>query len=264
MAIIRKSGAEIEKMRAAGQVVADILKQLASMCVPGARTVEFERRTAEIIEARDAVSLFKNYPHYGGGDPFPATVCVSMNEEVVHGIPGERALDEGDIVSFDVGVKVDGFCGDAATTVPVGRVAPETRRLMEVTREALAIAVETIRPGLFWSAVAGKMERHVRQAGFSMVTDFVGHGIGTEMHEDPKLPNFVSRDLLRRDILLEEGMTLAVEPMVNMGTSKVAVLSDGWTVVTADRKPSAHFEYTIAVVAGGADVLTEPNVSQHL
>ena len=174
----------------------------------------------------------------------------------MHGIPGERALDEGDIVSFDVGVKVDGFCGDAATTVPVGRVAPETRRLMDVTREALAIAVETIRPGLFWSGVAGKMERHVRQAGFSMVTDFVGHGIGAEMHEDPKLPNFVSRDLLRRDILLEEGMTLAVEPMVNMGISKVAVLNDGWTVVTADRKPSAHFECTIAVVEGGADVLT--------
>jgi len=256
MAIIRKSAAEIEKMRAAGRIVADILKQLASTCVPGTRTMDFERRSAEIIEACGAVSLFKNYPHYGGGDPYPATVCVSMNEEVVHGIPGERALAGGDIVSFDVGVKVDGFCGDAAVTVPVGQVNSEVRRLMDVTREALGMAVETIRPGIFWSAVAGKIERHVRRAGFSVVTDFVGHGIGTEMHEDPKLPNFVSHDLLRRDILLEEGMTLAVEPMVNMGTGNVEVCRDGWTVVTADRKPSAHFEYTIAVVADGADVLT--------
>ena len=133
MTIIRKSAAEIEQMRAAGRIVADILKQLAAMCVPGTRTMEFERRAAEIIETRGAVSLFKNYPHYGGGDPFPATVCVSMNEEVVHGIPGERALVRGDIVSFDVGVKVDGFCGDAAATVPVGQVNGEVRRLMDVT-----------------------------------------------------------------------------------------------------------------------------------
>ncbi len=264
MAIIRKSAAEIEKMRAAGQIVADILKQLASMCVPGTKTMEFEQRSAEIIEARGAVSIFKNYPHYGGGGPFPATVCVSINEEVVHGIPGERTIVEGDIVSFDVGVKIDGFCGDAAVTVPVGQAGPEAGRLMKVTREALEIAAQTVRPGIFWSAVAGKVERHVRQAGFYVVTDFVGHGIGAEMHEDPKLPNFVSRDLLRQDVLLEEGMTLAVEPMVNMGTSKVAVLDDGWTVVTADRKPSAHFEYTMAVVSDGADVLTEIDVWQHL
>jgi len=256
MAISRKNAAEIDAMRAAGRIVAEILARLAEMCVPGTRTMDFELRSAEIIAARGAVSLFKNYPHYGGGVPFPATVCVSVNEQVVHGIPGDQAVAEGDIVSFDVGVRVDGFCGDAAMTVPVGKVSDQRQRLIDVTREALAIAAETIRPGILWSAVAGKMRRHVQQAGFSVVTDFVGHGIGAEMHEDPKLPNYVCRELLRQDILLEEGMTLAVEPMVNMGTHKVSVLSDGWTVVTADRKPSAHFEHTIAVVGGGSDILT--------
>jgi len=260
MAISRKNAAEIDAMRAAGRSVAEILARLAEMCVPGMRTMDFELRSAEIIAARGAVSLFKNYPHYGGGTPFPATVCVSVNEQVVHGIPGERRVVEGDIVSFDVGVRVDGFCGDAAITVPVGRVSEQRQRLIDVTRETLAIAAETIRPGILWSAVAGKMQRHVQQAGFSVVTDFVGHGIGAEMHEDPKLPNYVCRELLRQDILLEEGMTLAVEPMVNMGTHRVSVLPDGWTVVTADRKPSAHFEHTIAVVGGGSDILTRLDV----
>ena len=174
----------------------------------------------------------------------------------MHGIPGDRVLTDGDIVSFDVGVRLDGWCGDSARSVIVGQGSPDAQRLVTVTAEALEIARETMRPGILWSAVAGRMERHVRQAGFSVVTDFVGHGIGSEMHEDPKLPNFVSRELLRNDILLEEGMTLAVEPMVNMGSPRVRVLPDGWTVVTVDRKPSAHFEHTIAVVAGGSDVLT--------
>jgi methionyl aminopeptidase len=259
MAIRIKSPAEIEKMRAAGRLVATILGDLAAMCVPGVKTLDFEHRSAELIDQAGAISLFKNYPHYAGGRPYPATVCVSVNEEVVHGIPGARAIAEGDVVSFDVGVKVDGYCGDAARTVAVGRVDPKAQRLLDVTREALEIAVETIRPGILWSAVAGKMEQFVRQAGFSVVTDFVGHGIGTEMHEDPKLPNFVSRELLRRDILLEPGVTLAVEPMVNQGTHHVVLCDDGWTVVTRDRLPSAHFEHTIAVVDGGADVLTAAN-----
>ena len=256
MAITRKSPDEIEKMRAAGRLVARILAELSAMCVPRTRTRDFERRSADLIEASGAVPLFRNYPHYAGGRPYPATVCVSVNDEVVHGIPGERQVKEGDLVSFDVGVKIDGYCGDAAVSVPVGQVAPRVARLIEVTRGALEVAVSTIRPGIFWSAVAGKMERFVKEAGFSVVTDFVGHGIGTEMHEDPKLQNYVSPELLRHDILLETGMTLAVEPMVNMGTHRVKLLPDGWTVVTADRQPSAHFEHTIAVVEGGADVLT--------
>jgi methionyl aminopeptidase len=256
MAIVLKTPAEIERMRQAGRVVARILRELAAMCHAGTRTLEFERRSSELMAEAGALSLFRNYPHYGGGRPYPASVCVSVNEEVVHGIPGERTVAEGDIVSFDVGVRVDGYCGDASLTVAVGHVEPPVRRLVEVTRQALDMAVRTVRPGILWSAVAGKMEQHVRQAGFSVVTDFVGHGIGTEMHEDPKLPNFVSPGLLRRDILLEAGMTLAIEPMVNMGTHRVDLLDDGWTVVTADRKPSAHFEHTVAVVEGGADVLT--------
>ena len=247
----QKSPQEIEKMRAAGQVVARILNELSVMCVPGVKTREFENRSAELIASSGAISLFKNYPHYGGAGPYPATVCVSVNEEVVHGIPGERVIADGDIVSFDVGVKIDGYCGDAAVTVAVGRVAPETLRLVEVTREALAIAVQTIRPGILWSAVAGRMERFVHEAGFSVVTEFVGHSIGTEMHEELKLPNFVSPELLRRDILLERGMTLAVEPMVNMGKQRVESLADGWTVVTADRRPSAHFEHTSDFSAAG-------------
>ncbi len=256
MTIQRKTHEELEKMRSAGSIVARILDELAEMCLPGVRTIDLEDRSAAIIEASKAEPLFKNYPHFAGGTPYPATVCVSVNEEVVHGIPGQRTLAEGDIVSFDVGVRLDGWCGDSARSVVVGRGSPDVERLVAVTGETLQLACETIRPGILWSAVAGKMERHVRKAGFSVVTDFVGHGIGSQMHEDPKLPNFVSRELLRNDILLQEGMTLAVEPMVNLGGPRVRVLADGWTVVTVDRKPSAHFEHTIAVVRDGSDVLT--------
>lgn len=256
MAIPRKTASEIDRMRAAGRIVARILDELAGMCMPGTPTKAFEERSAAIIESSGGLPLFKNYPHYAGGSPFPATVCVSVNEEVVHGIPGERTIVEGDIVSFDVGVKLEGYCGDAARTVPVGRVAPRVKELVEVTRQTLEVAIEAMRPGILWSAVAGRIERLVCDNGFAVVKDFVGHGIGVEMHEDPKVPNFVSRELLRNDILLEEGMTLAVEPMVNLGTGRVKVLDDGWTVVTADRKPSAHFENTIAVVDGGAEALT--------
>lgn len=258
MAIQRKTHDELEKMRAAGKIVGQILQQLGRMCEPGIRTQELEDLSASIIASSGGEPLFKNYPHFAGGAPYPATVCVSVNEEVVHGIPGDRVLTDGDIVSFDVGVRLNGWCGDAARSVIVGQGSAQAQRLVAVTAEALDLARETMRPGILWSAVASKMERHVKEAGFSVVTDFVGHGIGCQMHEDPKLPNFVSRELLRHDILLQEGMTFAVEPMVNMGGSRVRVLSDGWTVVTSDGKPSAHFEHTIAVVAGGSDVLTLP------
>jgi methionyl aminopeptidase len=176
---------------------------------------------------------------------------------VVHGIPSERViLREGDILSIDFGAKLAGYCGDAAVTVAVGPIHAIRQKLMDVTRQLLDIAIERMTPGIRWSQIAGEMETCARKAGFSVVRDFVGHGIGTEMHEDPKVPNFVSDDLLRNDILLKEGMVLAVEPMVNMGRSSVRTLSDGWTVVTRDKKCSAHFEHTIAVVAGGCEVLT--------
>ena len=256
MAIRRKNPAEIDKMRVAGSLVAKILSELAGMCSAGRTTEEFERRSAEMIAAAGAVALFKGVPQYAGGMAYPATVCVSVNEEVVHGIPGPRLIVAGDIVSFDVGVKIEGFCGDAALTVPVGQVSPDAQRLIDVTRRTLDVAIETIRPGLLWSAVAAKMERTVHEAGFSVVTDFVGHGIGTEMWEEPKLQNFVSRELLRNDILLEAGMVLAVEPMVNMGLARIKVLSDGWTAITADKKPSAHFEHSVAITESGPLILT--------
>jgi methionyl aminopeptidase len=176
---------------------------------------------------------------------------------VVHGIPSENVvLREGDILSIDFGVRLNGYCGDAAVTAPIGQVAAEHRKLMDVTRETLEIAVARMRPGVRWSEIAGRMQRHAEGAGFSVVRDFVGHGIGTKMHEDPKVPNFVSDELLAEDILLAEGMILAVEPMINAGGYAVRTLGNGWTVVTKDGRYSAHFEHTIAVVKGGCEVLT--------
>jgi methionyl aminopeptidase len=190
--------------------------------------------------------------------PFPGVICASVNEQLVHGIPSDKViLRQGDILSVDFGVRIDGYCGDAAFTVGIGPIAPDRQRLLDVTQQMLDTAVAMMAPGVKWSAVAAQMEECCRKAGFSVVRDYVGHGIGTEMHEDPKVPNFVSRDLLKNDILLKEGMVLAVEPMVNMGKSLVRTLSDGWTVVTRDNKCSAHFEHTIAVVKGGSWVLTE-------
>ena len=170
---------------------------------------------------------------------FRSVICASVNEQLVHGIPSEKViLCEGDILSVDFGVKLDGYCGDAAFTVGIGRIAPDRQRLLDVTLQMLEIAVSAISPGVKWSAIAAQMEECCRQAGFAVVTDYVGHGIGTEMHEDPKVPNFVSRELLKNDILLKEGMILAVEPMVNMGRAQVRTLSDGWTVV--DRRASCR------------------------
>jgi len=178
-----------------------------------------------------------------------------VNEEVVHGIPGIRVLAEGDIISVDCGVRLDGYCGDAAITVPVGKVAPEIQRLIDVTREALDVAVREIRPGRKWSDVARQMQKKVEQAGFSVVREFVGHGIGRSLHEDPKVPNFVERGARTFDLV--PGLTLAVEPMVNMGGADVCFGdSTGWTVVTRDRRWAAHFEHTIAVTDSGCDVLT--------
>ena len=189
--------------------------------------------------------------------PFPGGICASVNEQLVHGIPSKKViLKEGDILSIDFGVKLNGYCGDSALTVGIGRIAPDRQKLMVVTRRLLDIAVEQMAPGVKWSAIAGAMEETAKDAGFTIVKEYVGHGIGTEMHEDPKVPNFVSRELLRDDILLKEGMVLAVEPMVNMGKAGVRTLSDGWTVITKDKKCSAHFEHTIAVVSGGCEVLT--------
>lgn len=256
MAIIRKSKDEIERMRAAGRVVHKVLQHCKQMCKPGVTTRQIDEEAYRVFTSLGARGLFKNYPTYEPGKGFPSNICVSVNEVVVHGIGDERVIMEGDVVGIDCGVQLDGWCGDSAITVPVGNVSPEVRRLLEVTQQVLELAIAEIKPGRRWSQIARLMQNHAEQNGLSVVRDFVGHGIGSRMHEDPKVPNFVSRDLLRNDILLREGVVLAVEPMCNLGSADVLTLEDGWTVVTVDRKYSAHFEHTIAVTENGADVLT--------
>lgn len=245
-------------MRQAGAVVAGVLSELQRIAAPGVTTAHLDGVALQMTAAAGAEALFKGVRSPQARKPFPGAICASLNEEVVHGIPSETTvLKEGDILSVDFGVRLNGYCGDSAVTVPIGRVPETSRRLMEVTRETLEIAISTARPGVKWSQVAGMMQKHAEAAGFSVVRDFVGHGIGTRMHEDPKVPNFVSRDLLEDDILLTEGMVLAVEPMINAGGYGVRTLGNGWTVVTKDGKCSAHFEHTIAIVKGGCQVLTK-------
>lgn len=256
MAIRPKNAEAIEKMRAAGRTVGLVLERLGEMCQPGTTTADLDAEAERLFRERRAVSLFRGQPHPKGGPAYPAGICVSVNEELVHGIPGPRRIREGDIVSVDVGVKQDGWCGDAARTFAVGRVAPRVAKLLEVTREALEIVRREARAGVFWSAVAGRIESSVAKAGFSIVTDYVGHGIGRDMWEEPKIPNYVSRDLLANDWVLAENVTLAVEPMVNLGRRFVVEQDDGWTVVTRDRKPCAHFEDTFLIHRDGAEPLT--------
>lgn len=257
MAIRLKSKAEIEKIRAAGRVVRKVLNRCQEICKPGVTTREIDEEAYRVYTAEGARGLFKNYPTYRSGEGFPANLCISVNEEVVHGIASDRQIRDGDIVGVDCGVQLDGWCGDAATTIMVGNVRPEVKKLCEATQHVLGIAIENIRPGRRWSQIARLMQGYAEESGLSVVRDFVGHGIGQQMHEDPKVPNFVSRDLLRGDIVLREGVVLAIEPMCNLGEKEVLTLPDGWTVLTVDRKPSAHYEHTVAVTADGADVLTD-------
>jgi len=244
-------------MRQAGAVVADVLSQLQKIAEPGITTAHLDRIALEMTAEAGADALFKGVRNPQARRPFPGAICASINEQVVHGIPSETAvLRSGDLLSIDFGVRLNGYCGDAALTVPIGQITPANRKLVETTREVLEIAISRARPGARWSEVAAAMQEHAESAGFSVVRDFVGHGIGTRMHEDPKVPNFVSEELLTDDILLAEGMVLAVEPMINAGGQAVRTLADGWVVVTRDGKCSAHFEHTIAIVKGGCDVLT--------
>lgn len=255
MAIKIKNPDQIEKMYAAGQVVREALDRLGEIITPGITTKELDEEAKNICKLRGAVCLFYGFP--GPGGPFPGNICASINEEVVHGIPSKsRVVSDGDIVSVDFGVLKDGWCGDAARTFCVGGVDPEKARLVEVTKQSLELAIEVMPTSRTWSQVAYKMQEFIRGEGFSVVEDFVGHGIGQSMHEDPQVPNFVTPSLKMRDIKLRPGIVLAVEPMVNMGVPGCRILPDGWTVVTADRKPSAHWEHTIAVVENGIRVLT--------
>ena len=257
MAINLRSRREIELMRNAGRVVADVLLKLKNCAAVGMTTAYLNKIAEDMTRQAGAVPLFKGVKNPCGKNDFPAAICASLNEQVVHGIPSEKViLKDGDILSVDFGVKLDGYCGDAATTIAIGNISETKQRLMDATKRMLDIAIEESKPGVKWSIVAGKMQKYVESQGFSVVRDFVGHGIGKEMHEEPKVQNFVNAELLRHDILLREGMILAVEPMVNAGSCSVKSLSDGWTVVTRDGKPSAHFEHTIAITAAGCEVLT--------
>lgn len=229
--------------------------QLAlSMIGTGVTTGEIDAAIEAFFAEHHAVPLFKGVP---GRVPFPAVTCMSINEEVVHGIPGSRELCEGDILSIDTGCKLDGWCGDAAMTHAIGSVDSDVQRLLDVTQGVLDLAIERMGERTFWSEVAAEMETYVKDHGFSVVEAFVGHGIGREMHEDPQVPNFVS-DQLRRDgdFQLVPGLVMAVEPMVNMGTKRVCTGTDHWTQITADQRPSAHFEHTIAITESGPYILT--------
>lgn len=258
MAVELKSPSEIEKMRKAGRIVWKVLNELEKLIRPGITTAELNRIAEGLIRKLGASPLFKGVPNPRAGYPFPACICTSIDDQIVHGIPRDDiVLQEGQIISIDCGVRLDGYCGDAACTYPVGKVSDEKQKLIDVTKRTLELAIENIRPGIRWSRIAAKMQSFVERSGFSVVTEFVGHGIGRQMHEEPKVPNYVSAELLRNDIILQPGMVLAIEPMVNAGTAATRYGADGWTVLTADGKPSAHFEHTVAVTDRGASVLTD-------
>ncbi len=247
--IIIKSAKEIEKMRVSSRITAEVMSVLEGMIKPGMETAELDRVAARLIKKRGARSAFKGYRGY------PAHICVSVNEEVVHGIPGDRVLRSGDIVSIDVGVEHDDYCGDMARTFMVGEVNGTKARLIEATRLAVEDAIAVARPDGRLFDLSHAIERRAVSDGFSVVRDYVGHGIGSKLHEDPQIPNFGKPHTGPK---IKPGMTFAVEAMINEGTYAVRVLPDGWTVVTQDRKASAHFEDTIVVTGEGPEVLTCP------
>jgi methionyl aminopeptidase len=246
--IVCRSQAEIARMRTANQLVADVLAELEADVAPGVTTADLDRLAERLVKDAGAEPAFKGYRGY------PATLCASVNEEVVHGIPStSRALREGDIVSLDIGVKIGGFYGDAAVTVPVGKVPDETATLLRVTNESLDRAIAQVRVGGRLSDIGHAVQEWVEAHGFSVVREFVGHGIGERLHEDPQIPNYGPPG---RGPKLTEGMVLAIEPMVAMGRPETRVLGDGWTAVTRDGSLAAHFEHTVAVTGEGPLVLT--------
>jgi len=246
--IVCKSEAEIARMRAANQLVAELLADLRSAVTPGVTTAELDALADAKIRSAGGLPAFKGYHGY------PATICASVNDQVIHGIPSRRALADGDVLSIDVGALLDGFYGDAAITVPVGAISGEAARLLRVTEESLYKAIAQARVGNRVSDIGHAVQRHVEAHGYSVVREFVGHGIGQSMHEEPQIPNFGEPGHGPR---LSEGMVLAIEPMVNLGLPAVRVLDDGWTAVTKDGSLSAHFEHTVAVTASGPVVLTD-------
>jgi methionyl aminopeptidase len=250
--IVCKSPAELERMRAANALVAEVLAELATMVAPGVTTRDLDQAAEKLVRDGGAEPAFKGYRGY------PSTLCASVNDQVVHGIPSNRALHEGDIISLDMGVKLNGFFGDSAVTVPVGNVSEEASTLLRVTQESLEKGIAQVKLGGRVSDIGHAIQQHVEAHGFSVVREFVGHGIGAALHEEPQIANYGEPG---RGPRLVEGMTLAIEPMVNIGRPAVKVLVDGWTAVTKDGSLSAHFEHTVAVTKTGPLVLTRRGVT---
>src|SRR4051812_27552184 len=245
--IIGKSQKEIDKMRASGQLVGRVLQELRAMVRPGITTLEVDRAAEKMITDAGACPTFKGY------NGFPFSICASVNEQVVHGFPSNYALQDGDIFSIDVGVTLEGFVGDTAATVPVGRVSDEAKKLIRVTEECLQMGIEQCRPGNHLGDIGHAVQSHAEAQGYSVVRDYVGHGIGRRMHEDPQIPNYGKPG---KGVKIKSGYVFAVEPMINMGGLHTKTLKDGWTVVTVDSQPSAHVEHTIAITEEGPEVLT--------
>lgn len=245
--ITLKSKRELEIMRDASRIVHEVLQELKNSCRAGVQTAELDRIAETRTRALGAEPAFKGYRG------FPGSLCASINHEVVHGIPGTRELVEGDIIGLDFGVQYNGFFGDAALTVAIGRVTPDVEKLMRVTEESLYLGIDQMHPGNHIYDISRAIQTHAEKNGFSVVKELGGHGIGKRLHEDPMVLNYVANG---RGITLKPGLVLAVEPMVNMGTDRVRILADGWTVVTLDGKPSAHFEHTVAITDHGPEILT--------
>ena len=246
--IILKSPQDVEKMRRSNRIVAEILEEIKKAARPGVTTKELDQLAEDLLAGYQVLSAFKGYSGY------PAVLCTSVNEEIIHGIPSKRVLHEGDILSLDFGVIADGFYGDAAVTLAIGEIPEKTRKLLRVGEEALYLAIEQARPENRLFDISAAIQRHVESNGFSVVRDFVGHGIGKVLHERPQVPNF---GVAGRGVRLQAGMTLAIEPMINMGNYEVEILRDGWTAVTKDRSLSAHFEHSIAITANGPIILSQ-------
>ncbi|TGE33069.1 type I methionyl aminopeptidase [Desulfosporosinus sp. Sb-LF] len=242
-----KNASQFERMRIAGRVVAETLALMREHVKPGVTTLELDRIAEDYIRSQGAIPAFKGY------NGFPATLCTSVNEQVVHGIPGLRTLESGDIISIDCGAVINGYVGDAAVTLPIGDVGEDILKLLRVTEESLMLGIAQAKVGNRLYDVSYAVQTHVEASGFSVVRDYVGHGIGRAMHEDPQIPNYGKPG---RGPRLEVGMALAIEPMVNMGTYEVQSLKDHWTVVTKDSRPSAHFEHTVAITENGPEILT--------
>lgn len=245
-----KSARQIGLMRQAGRIVAGALRLARELAIGDVTTEYIDAEIEKYIRRNHGTPMFKGYRGY------PKSTCTSINDEVVHGIPSSRRLSQGDILSIDIGVEYKKYMADGAITVPVGEASPEAKRLIAVCEEALKKAIETIRPGVMLSQVAGRIQKYVEGNGYSVVKDYAGHGIGRCMHEEPQVPNYISEELIANDVILRSGITLAIEPMICMGSGETEVLENKWTVVTKDRKLSAHFEHTVVVADTGADILT--------